>query len=436
MDYTKENIKTLTEWYDNRPPELIAELNHPSGYTFYVAVDNTALPAYFNQTLHFGKGGTRCSKHLTQDKMSDLAKRMSKKNALPGDNGLYGGAKSGIKPPEDKPNETPPKHVIKDFANATWKFHVKNNNGSWGGPGCDINFQEDAIKHYLDSLFELNLTDNIHVATGRPNNQQYQGAAYDENGAAGKGVAKATDTALNIIQKHPEHFPNQTSTTDNTQKTVAIQGLGAMGSAVLKRLDQLNYKIIAVSDLNLNGTIINKDGLDAETILNAHENQAPDTLTGKQKQIEDILYVNCDILIPAAISDVITEENANDIQAKLIIEAANGPVTTDAHKTLYENNTLVIPGESANFGGSVAASVELDPNITNNIVQTSLERTDEFITNHIQELLTKFIDLGGFQNGLPPHYITNGIAIERIATAMKHRGDQLPPEIETIITNN
>lgn len=427
MNYTKSNVKELSEWYDDRPPELSVEINHPSGYTFYIAVDNTAIPVYFNKEKNFGKGGTRCSTSLSRSTIEDLAERMSKKNALPGRNGLYGGAKSGIKPPKSWSEKRLSDSVIFDFAEATWKFHAKNG-GSWGGSGCDINFQEDSVEKYLTYVLN-HLSEDIRVATGRPSNEEYKGAAYDENGAAGKGVAKATDTVIKKISENPELFPEQPV----ERGSVAIQGLGAMGSAVLECLNKMGYDIVAVSDITLGCTVFNKQGLDPKNVMSAHRDENSDNLDGEKRDIEDVLYVDCDILVPAATSDVI-DKNANEVEASIVVEAANGPLTAYAKNELYNSGVLVIPGESANFGGSVAASVELDPSINNDVVEESLRRTDLFVENHTEELLSKFTRMGGFDNGVSPHYITDGMAIERIVKAMIDRGDEVPEYIRETIT--
>lgn len=427
MKFSKEKVIKLSEWYENKNPELFVEYNRPSGYSYFVCVDNTAIPAYYN-SLHFGKGGTRYSKDLDRNVIEDLSKSMSIKNAIPGSNGLYGGAKSGIKPPKGVEPTEVPDEIIEDFAKITWKFHSKNG-GIWGGPGCDMNFQEDSVKKYINSLHDNDLTNIVHIATGRPDNNEYNGVAYDENGVAGKGVAKATDCIVDFVNKNSSDFPMSLS--ENC--TVAIQGLGAMGSEVLRRLDSMGYSIVAVSDLSLEGTVININGLSSEDVIEAHRNRDPNMLDGNYNNLNDVLSVECDILIPAAKGGVITKNNMNEVKSPIIIEAANNPVTRAAKDYLYNENKLVVPGESVNFGGSVAASIEIDPSVKDDPIQTSIKKTDRFIKNHIKELMNKFVDIGGFDNGCSPHYITEGIALERIVSSMIHRGDDIPQNIMDIV---
>ncbi|MBI2673292.1 Glu/Leu/Phe/Val dehydrogenase [Candidatus Woesearchaeota archaeon] len=417
MKYTLENLTKLTEWYNSRRPELTVEIDHPSGYKFLVVVDNTALPSYFNKNLHFGKGGTRYTNDVNIDETTMLAKRMTLKNALPGERGLYGGAKSAIQAPSKikvKTGDMPSDYIISCFADETWRYHVLGpGNGKWGGPGCDMNFNESCIKKYIDFLIEDGKT------------------AYDINGIAGKGVAMMVKTVLDFVYENKNEFPNFPI---KDSYSIAIQGLGAMGKPIFKRLTDLGHKVVAVSDLIFNATLVDKNGLDYSKIIEVLRSESSDIYEEVEiRPLDDILYLDCDILIPAAIGNVISSKNVDKIKASLIVEAANFPITEEAREDLHRKKVLVIPGESANFGGSVAASVELDPKVKReNTVKESLERTDKFIIKHGNFLLNKFLSFGGF-NGISPYLITNGTSLERIVKAMIERGDIVPDDIKKII---
>ncbi|MCH7770175.1 MAG: hypothetical protein IIA49_04050, partial [Bacteroidetes bacterium] len=260
---------------------------------------------------------------------------MSLKNAIPGRGGLYGGAKSGLRPPGKlEAGETPKDEIISDFALQTWKYHIMSDDqGKWGGPGCDLNFDESCIQKYLDTLVKFHKIDHYRTATGRPQDKPYNGAAYDINGIAGKGVAQVVKILTNFLKKNKNEFP---IIPKKKSYNIAIQGLGAMGKPIFERLTSLGHKVVAVSDLKLSGTLVNENGLDYKMVMKALKSKG----NGKNFKIissDEVLYYDCDILIPAAIGDVITIKNVSKIKAPLIVEAANFPVTNEAIEKLYQN---------------------------------------------------------------------------------------------------
>ncbi len=133
--------------------------------------------------------------------------------------------------------------------------------------------------------------------------------------------------------------------------TVAIQGFGNAGSIAAKLLKGKGAKIIAVSDSK--GGILNKEGLEVENVINHKiNNGSVIDFDGCEKLgPKDVLEVECDVLVPAALENQITIENADNIRAKIVAEAANGPTTPEADSIIWDKKTFLIPDILANAGG-------------------------------------------------------------------------------------
>ncbi|MBA7557232.1 Glutamate dehydrogenase [subsurface metagenome] len=147
-------------------------------------------------------------------------------------------------------------------------------------------------------------------------------------------------------------------------ESIAVQGFGDVGCTVAKLLYNEGFKVIAVSDIK--GGIYSKEGLDIEKLSKYVENTGFVTDFPETVEItnEDLLEINCDILIPAAIQSVITDKNADKVKAKLIIEGANGPTTTEAEKIFEEKGVTIIPDVLANCGGAIVCSFERTQGLT------------------------------------------------------------------------
>jgi glutamate dehydrogenase (NAD(P)+) len=140
--------------------------------------------------------------------------------------------------------------------------------------------------------------------------------------------------------------------------TVAIQGFGNAGANSANLLEKKGAKIIAVSDSR--GGILNKDGLDvAKVRKHKEETGSVVGFDGAEKlEPKEVLEVECDVLVPAALENQITEENAGNIKAKIVAEAANGPTTPEADRILYERDIFLIPDILANAGGVTVSYFE------------------------------------------------------------------------------
>lgn len=302
------------------------------------------------------KGGIRFSLGVEQDEVEALAALMTYKCALV--QAPFGGSKGGlcIDPRAWDAHEM--ELITRRFAYELIKRDLIN--PSQNVPAPDMGTGEREMAWMVDQYRRMNTTDINAAAcvTGKPINA---GGIQGRVEATGRGV----QYALQEFFRYPEDTAkaNLTGTLDG--KRVIVQGLGNVGYHAAKFVSEEDgCKVIAV--LERDGATTNPDGLDIEA-LKAHV-----TLTGGVKNFDGGTYVadgasalelDCDILIPAAMEGVINLTNADRIQANLIIEAANGPVTSGADKILRDKGTVIIPDMYANAGGVTVSYFEWVKNL-------------------------------------------------------------------------
>jgi glutamate dehydrogenase (NAD(P)+) len=210
-------------------------------------------------------------------------------------------------------------------------------------PAPDVGTDEQIMAWIMDT-YSMNVGHSaLGVVTGKPLSV---GGSAGRHDATSRGVMYVTEATL----KH------QGRKVDETR--VAIQGYGKVGAPAVRLLEELGCIVVAISDVN--GGTYNPEGLSA-TGLAAHH---ADTGTvvgypgGEDITNEELLTIDCDVLIPAALESVLTDENAEDIKAEIIVEAANGPTTPAADEILKDRGILVVPDILANSGGVTVSYFE------------------------------------------------------------------------------
>ena len=182
------------------------------------------------------------------------------------------------------------------------------------------------------------------VVTGKP---LVLGGSKGRVEATGRGVMVATRSAMLKMGLNP------------FKSTCAVQGFGNVGSISAKLLQQQGLKVVAISDVT--GGYYNPEGIDADEAIAYRDNNGG-TLEGfaKASKIsnEDLLELDVDVLVPAAMEDQITGRNANNIKAKLIVEGANGPIAASADDILNSKGIMVVPDILANAGGVTVSYFE------------------------------------------------------------------------------
>ncbi len=140
-------------------------------------------------------------------------------------------------------------------------------------------------------------------------------------------------------------------------KTVAVQGFGNAGMNMAKLLSERGFTVVAVSDSQ--GGIYDPSGLNVEEVIKVKENtRTVQNYPGQKISNEELLELNVDILVPAALSSVITKDNAANVRAKIVLELANGPTTPEADEILHQKKVLLLPDVLANSGGVTVSYFE------------------------------------------------------------------------------
>lgn len=317
---------------DELGPEYVVRVYDPKiDMEGFLVIDNTKLGP--------GKGGIRMTENVTEQEVLRLARVMTFKSALA--DIPFGGAKAGIV--WQGGSDDLKKQYIQSFARSIKIFTPQK---YIAGP--DVNTGETEMKWFVEA------TGNWRSATGKPANlcMKVFGKLGEkcgiphEFGSTGFGVAHATKVAADIMGL------------DIKKAKVAVAGFGNVGAFTCRHLFEMGAKIIAVSDIG--GTLFNSEGLDYKKLLELKEKGKDIREYGKAKRLtrDDIYELKADILIPAAVSDVINERNFNKVKAKIIVEAANIPMTEKIEEKLFKKGIMIVPDFVANAGGVISSYAE------------------------------------------------------------------------------
>jgi len=294
-----------------------------------------------NNSLGPGKGGIRFHENVSKDEIMSLSFWMSLKNSLVGL--PYGGAKGGIKVNTQNFSKKELEELSREYIKAFHKFLGKNKDI----PAPDVNTNSQIMSWMLDEFEKIKGHHEPAMITGKPLDM---GGCFIREEATAAGGKIILEQFLNKINKKPEEIK------------IAVQGFGNVGMNIAKLLHINNYNVVAVSDVR--GGIFFREGLDIKKVIN-HSNKTGSVINfenSKNISNDELLSLDIDVLIPAAIENQITEKNVKDIKAKYILELANGPITFNAEETLLKNGVIVIPDILANSGGVIASYCEWSNN--------------------------------------------------------------------------
>ncbi|HXY32782.1 MAG TPA: Glu/Leu/Phe/Val dehydrogenase dimerization domain-containing protein [Planctomycetaceae bacterium] len=282
------------------------------------------------------KGGLRYHHEVDADEVRALATLMTWKTAVV--NIPYGGAKGGISINPQELSQGELERVTRKFVDAI--HDMVGPDSDIPAPDMGTNAQ---VMAWFMSQYQKYRGFNPACVTGKP--LELHGSEGREE-ATGRGVATLTAALLDRV-KQPI-----------VGSTVAIQGFGNVGSFCAQFLHAKGMKVVAVSDKD--GGIFNPQGLDIPGLLQFCRDQVSvrDFQGGEQITNERLLTSPVDVLIPAALGGVLTKENAKDVRAKYIVEAANNPTVIDADAIFEQRKMLVLPDILANAGGVTASYFE------------------------------------------------------------------------------
>jgi len=297
----------------------------------------TGYRVQYNITLGPAKGGIRYHPDVSLDEVTALAAWMTWKCAVA--HIPFGGGKGGI--------ICDPTRMSRRELEALTRRYVAEIVDAIGPdkdvPAPDVNTNDQVMAWIMDTYsMHVGYTATA-VVTGKPIEM---GGSLGRREATGRGVMITTREAAKHLRMNIKEL------------TVAVQGFGNVGSVSADLLAKLGAKIVAVTDWK--GGVYDKSGIDIRRLLDyVKQHKTVDGYpAGEPLENADLFKLDVDVLVPAAMENQITMENAPDIKAKIIAEGANGPTTPDAHKHLHERGVFVIPDILANAGGVTTSYFE------------------------------------------------------------------------------
>ena len=364
----KENVDafvTLTSKIIRIPKDVIEyiKLSHSViQVTVGVKIKNTICNFIGWRAVHSehrlpSKGGIRFSSDVSQDDTEALAALMTYKCAVV--NVPYGGSKGSLKINPNNYSEKELRLITKNYATKLAKKGFLN--PALNVPAPDIGTSEKEMVWIMDAYKNLFPEDINYLAcvTGKP---VEHGGISGRDGATGRGA----EEAIREYFRQPKLLKKTKLKEKLKDNSIIIQGFGKVGKTLA--LDLYNRdqgKIIAIGDAS--GYLINQYGIDINKLSKHYlKNKKIDQFKGAKfiKKAQDVLLLNCDILIPAATESVISINNVNKVKAKLIIEAANGPITYRADQILNKRGVHILPDIFVNAGGVVVSYYEWVKNIS------------------------------------------------------------------------
>ena len=383
-----ENVNVLA-FTDQWGPEKVLRVYDPSiGMEGILVIDNTARGP--------GKGGMRIRSGVTPMEVFKLARTMTWKCALA--DLPFGGAKGAIC---GDPFTVDKSTYIRSFARAVSAFVPDQ----WVS-APDMNVGEREIEDFVEEIGDLR------AATGKP---ERLGGIPHELGTTGFGVGVSIETTLQVLSE-------VTSIPESIKGLrVAIQGFGNVGSTLAKYLSNKGAKIVGISDYW--GAVCNADGIDIPMALKhacaTDELHSVKNCSGANEiRRDDLLYADCDVLVPASVGGVITAENAGRIEAKLVVEAANNPTTSVAEEMLFKRGVLVIPDMLVNAGGVIGSYVEY--------LRGSVEEAFAMIDKRIKQNTRQVVEGAINSETIAlPREVAMKIAMKRVYQAMRDRVERV-----------
>jgi|SRR6056297_587544 len=301
-----------------------------------------AYRVHYNDALGPTRDGTRFVPNLHLDEVKALALFMTIKHAVSGV--PAGGGKGGIKVDPSKLSDWELERLTRGFIR-----NLKPKGPKIDIPGADIGTDYRTQSWMLDEFEQITGEHNPPAINDKPN-------------IMGGTVGSAEATGLGIF------YVIQEACKDNNinlrGEKVVVQGFGQVGATIARYLYDLGAKIIAVSDIR--GGFYDEDGLDIIEMQSYAKKNHDLEGYSKAESISnnELLKLNCGLLIPAAVQNVINDKNAADIKSKMIIEGANGPITPEGEKILRKKGIKVIPDVVANAGGAIVCHYERIQGIT------------------------------------------------------------------------
>ncbi|TMF28315.1 MAG: Glu/Leu/Phe/Val dehydrogenase [Chloroflexi bacterium] len=347
-----------------------------------------------------GKGGIRFHQSVTLEEVQGLAMLMTFKCAvtdLP-----LGGAKGGVAVDPRSLSKNEVQRLTKRYTAAILPIIGPEQDI----PAPDVNTDEQTMAWIVDTVTMMTGKHSPEVVTGKPVDL---GGSRGRTEATGRGVAFVTLEVLRRQGKRPE------------ETRVAVQGFGNVGSVTARSLAAAGCRIVAISDVS--GGYAVPAGIDIDRAIEHARRNPARTLEGLAGATRisnaELLALDVDVLVPAALEAQITADNVGEVRAPIIVEGANGPVTAEADRALTERGALVVPDILANAGGVVVSYFEWVQSRAQFYWELDeVEKRLEIYMRRAMELVlakAKAYDC-------PPREAAFIVAVERVAGAITKRG--------------
>ena len=343
------------------------------------------------------KGGVRYHPEADLEEVRALASLMTWKTALV--DLPYGGAKGGV--------QVDPKQLSENELNKLTRRYIQSIEHLIGPnrdiPAPDLGTTAQTMAWMMDAYGQSH-GHSPAIVTGKP---VEMGGSLGREAATGRGVSY-------ILQEAARDF-----SLDTKAARIVVQGFGNVGSWAARLIYDNGYKIIGVSGVE--GGVYNSDGLDIPELQNYQNiNGSVSGFTGgEQISNDELLVLDCDVLIPAAIDNVITEDNARYIRAPLILEGANHPTTPEADRILTERGITILPDILVNAGGVIVSYFEWTQNIQE--FHWDEQRVNEELSKTLLKAYTN-VRTRAKDEGVTHRQASFEIGVERVARVVELRG--------------
>jgi glutamate dehydrogenase (NADP+) len=405
LGFDEEIIKRLIE------PEMICEFSFP------VKMDDGQIKVFkgwriqHNSILGPYKGGIRFHPQTSREEVQALATLMTIKCAVAGL--PYGGAKGGVLVDPKKLSSAELERLSREYVKKIAHFIGEDIDV----PAPDVNTNPQIMAWMIDEYQRIKGYQSKATFTGKP---VAMGGSLGRTEATGRGGVIVLKALLEKLGR--ENFSPSTL-------TIAVQGFGNVGYYFAKIASEVGFKVVAVSDSK--GAIIkpkgdNLEALDIPLVMECKKEKGTlagcycaggvcDTKGGKTITNEELLELPVDILVPAALENVINEKNMKNIKAKIIIEMANGPVTEEAYEYLSKKGVIIVPDVLANSGGVTVSYLEWVQN------KASYYWSEEEVNSKLEVMMKKAFEAiweKASKKKIPLKQAAFEVALEKIVSAM------------------
>jgi glutamate dehydrogenase (NAD(P)+) len=358
----------------------------------------TGYRVLYNTSRGPAKGGIRFDLNVTLEEVKALAAWMTWKCAVV--NIPFGGSKGGVVCDPGTMSMAELERVTRRYTSAI----IETLGPDSDVPAPDVNTNERVMAWIMDTYSMHKRHTVTAVVTGKP---VEMGGSLGRREATGRGCMFVTREALAKIGM------------PMNQTRVSVQGFGNVGSLAAEFLSKAGATIVAVSDKS--GGLANPKGLDVADLITwvREHRQLAGYPRAEAISSDDVLTIDCDVLLPAALENVITSKNARKIKAKIICEGANGPTTAGADKLLEEKGVFVIPDILANAGGVTVSYFEWVQDRGGYFwdEETVNKRLEQIVTRSFHEVVTL-----SERHKVNTRIAAYMLAIDRVATTHRLRG--------------